>query len=266
MYYENLQGLTRPEFPVIFRDYRLDPGGPEVRLHWHEGMELIHVRRGQCVLVRGTRKDLLQAGDTAVIGSGVMHRIYVEGEKVVYDYFIAEDSLWQQMGISLDFSRLNTPVFRENRVDWALDELFRQPQSQSTSLDLQRKGLLLFLLGAVAEGWGEKNQVPEEGQFAPIQKVIRYIEHHYGEALEVERLAEEAGYSKYYFCRRFRQVTGMTPVEYINRLRCERVRILTSVEGLPVTQAARQCGFSQLSHFYRTFRKYMGTPPEGQAE
>ena len=79
--------------------------------------------------------------------------------------------------------------------------------------------------------------------------------------VSLNEAAREAGLSSYHFLRGFRQVTGVTPHQYLVRLRLGRAARLLVRTDLPVTQVALDAGFEDLSNFIRTFRRATGKSP-----
>ena len=64
-----------------------------------------------------------------------------------------------------------------------------------------------------------------------------------------------------YLCRFFKEFTGHTPTDYINRLRVERACYEMKFNHLNVTEAAYECGFNEISYFSKCFKKYKGVSP-----
>ena len=66
--------------------------------------------------------------------------------------------------------------------------------------------------------------------------------------------------SKYYFLRRFKELTGLTVHSYLNNKRliraCEELK-----KGIPVGEVWGVCGFMDYSSFLRNFRKEYGMSP-----
>ncbi len=54
---------------------------------------------------------------------------------------------------------------------------------------------------------------------------------------------------------------GVTPSQYINRLRMEHAALLLSSDDRPVPLVAEDCGIENLSHFYKVFRAQYGVTP-----
>lgn len=113
----------------------------------------------------------------------------------------------------------------------------------------------------------DRNMVQEElllprlNSAERIHHVCRYLRENCCRAITVDMAARTAGMSRSHFLGRFRQVTGCTFTEYLNRRRCERAMVmLREREATPATVAAA-CGFSSTSNFYRAFRTLTGQRP-----
>jgi AraC family transcriptional regulator len=63
------------------------------------------------------------------------------------------------------------------------------------------------------------------------------------------------------FGRTFKKTTGLTPHRWLVKLRLERAQDLMLWTTLPLAEIALDCGFSEQSHFTRTFTRLVGTSP-----
>ena len=98
--------------------------------------------------------------------------------------------------------------------------------------------------------------------YSPIIKnVIRYAQSHLNEDLSLRTLAERNRINRTYLSSLFRQETGTTLTEYINRMRVEYAAQLLSGSKLSVTAVSTELGFADVSYFIRIFKKYMGQTP-----
>lgn len=97
-------------------------------------------------------------------------------------------------------------------------------------------------------------------------KVCHYIDKHCTESLEIDYLADLAGFSKYHFHRVFKQVMNVSCYEYlISRRLLEAERLLIE-PNLTITEVALKSGFSSLATFNRVFKKKNScTPSEFKA-
>jgi transcriptional regulator GlxA family with amidase domain len=90
---------------------------------------------------------------------------------------------------------------------------------------------------------------------------MAYIHEHYTEAISREILANEVSVSARYLTLCFKQETGITPIEYLNRYRIKQACRLLKASRIKVTEVAMACGFSDSTHFGRVFRTEMGISP-----
>ncbi len=94
-----------------------------------------------------------------------------------------------------------------------------------------------------------------------LRRALDYIESHLTEDISLEALAGEAGLSKYYFCRLFKQGLGDTPYQYMLKRRLERAKEAMLRGRVKIADAAHFYGFSDQSHFGRLFKKAFGITP-----
>ena len=77
-------------------------------------------------------------------------------------------------------------------------------------------------------------------------------------------LDDIAGYlnmNKYYLCRFFKEYTGLTVIDYINRKRIIAAEKLITSNKHSITDIAIMVGFNSLTHFERTFKQFTGIAP-----
>lgn len=112
------------------------------------------------------------------------------------------------------------------------------------------------LLGILAQ-----TQINISKRFKRLLPAVDRIEANPAEALSVSFYAELCGMSIPGFRRSFREYTGQNPVEYRNDLRLRLARKLLASGECTVEEAAAQSGFTNLSFFYRLFRRKFGQKP-----
>jgi len=94
-----------------------------------------------------------------------------------------------------------------------------------------------------------------------LKQAIEYINTHLGENLSLAAMAAALHISPYYFCRLFKQSTGMSPHRYLMQQRLDRAKQLLRLPELTVTRIAIECGFANQSHFAKYFRRHTGVSP-----
>lgn len=93
------------------------------------------------------------------------------------------------------------------------------------------------------------------------QLLLAFIREHLSEPLSLDTLAQQVGYSPYYFVRVFRQAMGASPHQFVLRQRLERAQQLLEQTELPLAQVAAACGFADQSHLTQVFTQQLGCTP-----
>ena len=108
-------------------------------------------------------------------------------------------------------------------------------------------------------------KVCESKENAGVSSIIKnccdYIGIHINEKLSINELAERAGYSEYYFSRKFKQEMGCTLTEYIMREKIERAKVLLSTTRMSIMEISIELSFNSRSYFSDTFQKNTGISP-----
>jgi AraC-like DNA-binding protein/ligand-binding sensor protein len=94
-----------------------------------------------------------------------------------------------------------------------------------------------------------------------VSKARAFIDEHLGEELSLEPVARAAGMSSFYFCKIFKNATGVTFTDYVARARVEKTKQLLLNPHMRVSEAAYEAGFQSLSQFNRVFRRIEGQAP-----
>ena len=96
-----------------------------------------------------------------------------------------------------------------------------------------------------------------------IPQIRKWIDAHFAEKISVPQLVKLSGYGRSRFFSLFLADTGMTPNDYLVRIRIEKAKKLLSKTALDGTirYLAFNCGFSSAAVFSSTFRKHTGISP-----
>ncbi|HBO0783077.1 helix-turn-helix transcriptional regulator [Pseudomonas aeruginosa] len=94
-----------------------------------------------------------------------------------------------------------------------------------------------------------------------LRRAKELIAGHLAEGVSVARLAEECGLSRSYFTKAFKCSTGVSPHEWLMRMRVDRAKELMLGSDEPLSQIGVACGFSDQPHFSRIFLRLAGASP-----
>lgn len=94
-----------------------------------------------------------------------------------------------------------------------------------------------------------------------LARAQQILERDFRKALRIGALASEAGVSERTLLRRFRNVLGLTPVQYLQALRLERARELLESSRDSVDRITQRVGYEDVSSFRRLFKQATGISP-----
>jgi AraC-like DNA-binding protein len=106
----------------------------------------------------------------------------------------------------------------------------------------------------------------QESARNPVSDVIHYVSERLSQPLTIADLAEHVSMSPSTFAHLFRDATGMSPYQFVKRMRLDRARGLLVDGTLNASEVAKSVGYSSLSAFITEFKRHFGVTPRAYAE
>jgi AraC-like DNA-binding protein len=97
---------------------------------------------------------------------------------------------------------------------------------------------------------------------ASFKAVFTFIEENLHRELTIEELAGICALSKFHFVRKFKDLFGLSPYQYLVQQRVERSRYLLKNKSYSIKEIGIRVGFNSPSHFVSTFKKYCAMTPD----
>lgn len=94
-----------------------------------------------------------------------------------------------------------------------------------------------------------------------VLRVQEWLETHHAEPLPIAALARRFGFSERNLKRRFQVATGISPNQYLQRVRIDKAKKLLIATRLSVKEVAYEVGYENASFFVRLFRRELGRTP-----
>lgn len=101
---------------------------------------------------------------------------------------------------------------------------------------------------------------PKQYLYRQIVRAKLFIDANFAKAVDLSKIADEACFSKFHFCRLFREIYGKTPHQYLTSVRIDRVLDLLEL-GASVKEACFAVGFDSVTSFTGLFRRRIGLTP-----
>jgi signal transduction histidine kinase/AraC-like DNA-binding protein len=97
---------------------------------------------------------------------------------------------------------------------------------------------------------------------AVVKKAMAYLHDHYERPLARHDLAQAAGVSENYLSQIFHRELGLSPSNYLTRVRVHQAKVLLASTDDSVTVIASRVGFQDPAYFSRVFHKQVGASPQ----
>jgi len=273
-----------PHYPVSTYRIGCPPNRPLLDLHWHDELEFLLVTEGRATFRVDASDYELTAGEAIFVNGGELHSGAVVGDEpvtfraVVFGAELfgggdARDKIHELYVEPLLQRRFAVPAKIGGGAPEARDiaamlaALFEANEAETPMRELTTKGLLhLCLAKLLRMGEPSPKSGSPDGSAARVERlksVIEHIEAHCEGPLPLKEMAAMAGMSEAYFCRFFKKMTALTPVEYVNTVRVQKAAELLRRDERKIMAIAMDVGFNNLNHFNRLFkRRFQCTPSE----
>jgi len=236
-------------------------------IHGHDFAECFWVISGQLSHLVNGEEERLEPGDCVFIRPSDVHGFRQIGRREFSFINIAfprsvlthaghryasgrDDFFWKEADLP------DRQALPEGRRQFLESSALRLAASRQTAAAIDRFLLELFGLFDTDQVAGE---IPEHPEW--LRNALLGIRDSRRFAVGVSEFVKLAGRSPEHVARTTREVTGKTPSQILNELRLEHAarRLLTS--DVPVLELALECGYEEVSHFHRLFRRKFGTSP-----
>lgn len=271
-------------YSKTWKNYRMPP-------HIHERVELMYVLKGKCLIhffdyVEDPAQDGIRIVDRQIekmgvsefvlVDKGVLHALEVTDSSYManVEFAIRPDatavlSIAQLYAVSDAFEsllNLNRPFIRgvdhEGKLYEVLAQVISDFSNAMTSGDertLQDLRLGQLLLTTAQE---LKMSMLGVNGLAYVRRAMQLLNDRLEEEIRIADIAEEIGIAPSYLQRLFKQIRGITMIDYLNSIRIERSKFLLTRTEDSIVDIAAAVGYNSRQHYCRVFTQAVGVSPQ----
>jgi AraC-like DNA-binding protein len=216
--------------------------------HQHAHHELIMVLDGMLhVEIRGQAIDA-GAGEMLWYPAGVVHREQSDQRRPCETLYVAVD--WASAPLTWPLWQADT----DGRVMQLMRWLMTERESHYPERGRLRESFLRAILA-------EYNRLATHKEDVLVTRVRGHIRKHLHEPMDLDGLVKVAGLSKYHLVRRYKALTGRTPMEDVRHIRLLAARELLLTTNLPLKEIAPRTGLGDAYRLCRLFRRQFNFTP-----
>jgi AraC-like DNA-binding protein len=247
-----------------------------VTWHSHEGFELLFLLDGATTYELAGKKFVeLTGGHFLVLPPRLVHRglhgMRLPSTICGLAFKAAPVSGWRNSTFTkTDLSRLQNMLAKADRMAhpfgpalrWLVRQIMEETAKFPESANRAEAGIALrSLICAALVECMRQLQVPRTEPKQFVAAAVAYLREHLAEPVRMDALVQHLGFSRARVFDMFRAQTGLTPNDYLQRLRVEKAQELLGQTQLSVTDIAMTTGFSSGQYFSTVFSRYTGVSP-----
>ncbi|MEK4248017.1 helix-turn-helix transcriptional regulator [Paenibacillus sp. FSL W7-1287] len=253
MDFEKFEYLNPNLFYFVERKDSPDWKIPIRQNHFHE---LYFIIGGKSAFHVNNQAFIAGANDIVYIPGGSIREAYTFKGNPMHSFAINFHWL-NDNHVHLPFDIVSKNKMNTDILSY-LKELHHLQTNKTTFCTFKERALFMLLLNQLFQIHYYKTQNNIDPR---IKRVTDYIELHYAECIEIDKLAHMTNLHAVYLGKLFKSNTGFTIKEYINRVRINRAEQLLSNGNHSVSEVAGQCGFQDIYYFSKVFKKTKGYAP-----
>ncbi len=254
-----------------------------VKPHWHYFVEIMYIIEGNAFIENNQKEYYVSEGDLILFHARDIHAIYAAASIPLKFLVIKFDS--NRLSINSNYTPKLSAVLQYVRKSKQADILFpaealrnlpirerfetciREIEEKNYGYDIRIHGEISSLLIEMIRIW-QQNGLHIKELFAvrseteaSLQNITEYIDAHSNEVLKVEDLAAMCHLSYSHFAKCFKELYGRSCKDYIELIKIEKGEELLLFTDSSLSEISQEIGFSDCSHFIKTFKKWKRITP-----
>jgi AraC-like DNA-binding protein len=249
--------------------------------HYHQEFELSFITEGAGKRIVGDSVEEFHPGDLIFIGPRIPHVWFPEERYIrqhsgrtlesVYMLF-NHDILPDTLTALPEFENIRKAITLSERGARITGDTLNEVSRIMLQLPYMSRIKRLMFFYEIMDLIGRSNsfaylaseqyvKTKSETNNSRINKIHEFLMKNYQDNVDLEKVSEVVHMAPASLCRFFKSSTGLTVFEYLNKIKIDLACKLLLNTDLSIVHISYDCGFNNLSHFNKQFRKFLGQTP-----
>lgn len=249
--------------------------------HYHDFIELVLVARGHTIHTIHSNEEskfsygLIQ-GDLFTIMPGEVHGYSESRQLVIYNLAFDMKLIDNEIGelkqlqswealfnpCSETFrNRIHLTPFERNYAEKLMQQMIMAITIKPPGYRLNTRIAFLELLLMIGKSRPMEWKDATTSFDSKILRSINHLEKYHDRPFKLLELAKTSGMSKSSYSKKFKDMTGLSPLDYCIGLRMEKIRQQLADTDLSISEIAFQNGFCDSNYMIKLFRRWHGMTP-----
>lgn len=149
----------------------------------------------------------------------------------------------------------NEPIFstKEGKILEQYIQIGLKKASYTTANQLYLLGMLYQFMSVLANSNIEK--IPTTLTDDYVSQAISYIQEHIHQPLTIQEIATHVGIDRSYLTTKFKKITGLAPIKYVQNYRLTLAKHYLEVSDLTIEEIANKCGYQRTESLNKVFKE-----------
>ena len=259
----------------------------DVRPHWHYFTEMVYLVKGKLLAEVGKNKYTMTPGDMIIFHPKQIHSFldYDTTEEnsellfyvIKFDEMILSNTtpgspklpklLDNATNLDTPYNLITAEELQYNPVKLFFENCIWETKHKEFGYDIKVASTISLIVTEIMRIWLRKgfkfSTKTTFDQFSTKDfSVLEYIDKHSAENINIENLANMCGMCYSNFAKQFKAQFGKTCKEYIEFVRICKADTLLLYTDKTLDYISQETGFTDSSHFIRTYKKIKGITPK----
>lgn len=258
-----------PFFLHSIGQHELQP--PITKPNGHIYDQFFYSTRGEGILILEREKYEVPTGSGFFIPAHIPHEYYPKGALWDIRWMVPRGDrlpqLYNKLNLSGGVYALTNLNGLEIQMNTMREELlndriwgnhYASAHVQEFIMEfVKQAGLLPKMISTTDEIINTANRIYQKH----MTVLVDYVDHHFMTPINEKELCNLLNITPQHLSRVTRACCGMTPIEYINRIRITKAKAYMESTNLNGHEIAKRCGFENNNYFWKTFKKITGMTP-----
>lgn len=233
----------------------------DTTLHWHDALEIVFVIEGLVNYIADGIAGSTEAGQCHLINSGAVHAAESGYPNENICALVVEISNAYLSKILSDSQLCKFELNRDSIIYKKILNILKDIVPVVDNIDPYKDLYIIGKLNELLYLLYKNCKVTVSVHKGCSKKIISFVGEHYSEKISLDIIAKHIGLQKNYFCKKFKEETGVSFHYYLNRVRLDAALSLLAANKGNALECALQSGFSSEKIFIEWCKKiYHSTP------
>ncbi|WP_077301872.1 AraC family transcriptional regulator [Virgibacillus pantothenticus] len=252
----------KPPFKLLYITHSKYDKGWHSTQHTHHFSELFYIVKGKGSFVLVDQEIPIKENDLVIINPNVEHTEKSNLHDSLEYIALGIEGLFFSSADKGNHLGLYRFQVDRNNILFYLNRLLEEIQLSKENYEIICQNIIEIMIIKLQR---DKKLTINQTESPNVNKasafIMYYINQNYRDSITLDKLAEVGHINKYYLAHTFKKDMGISPIEYLNRVRIKEAKLMLETTDYSIAHIAAFTGFSSQSFFTQAFKRLTSQTP-----